>query len=86
MASQPQPQANELLKHFDGETAKLLGSRLKDGLITDQHIREIIRLTAALPDYREAEEIESLLEDAEDMDGDAFKAWVDQIIKEAREG
>jgi hypothetical protein len=86
MASQPQPQSNELLKHFDGETAKMLAGRLKDGLITDEHIREIVRLTAALPDYRATEEIESLLEDAEDMDGDAFKAWVDQIIKEAREG
>jgi hypothetical protein len=86
MASQPQPSGSELLKHFDGEIAKLLGQRLKDGTITPEHIREIIRLTAALPDYRETEELESLLEDAEDMDGDAFKAWVDQIIKEAREG
>jgi hypothetical protein len=86
MASPGHPQANELLKHFDGETAKMLAGRLKDGLITDKHIQEIVRLTAALPDYRDAEEIESLLEDAEDMDGEAFKAWVDQIIKEAREG
>lgn len=86
MASQAQPSESELLKHFDPETAKALAQRLKDGEIEDVHIREIIRLTAALPDYREPEELESLLEDAEDMDGDAFRAWVDQIIKEAREG
>ena len=78
--------SEDLLKHFDAETAKTLDQHLKEGLIEDVHIQEIIRLTAELPNYREAEELESLLEDAEDMDGDAFKAWVDQIIKEAREG
>lgn len=86
MASQPQPSENDLLKHFDAEAAKSLAQHLKDGLIEDVHIQEIIRLTAVLPNYRDPEELDSLLEDAEDMDGDAFKAWVDQIIKEAREG
>jgi len=78
--------SEDLLKHFDAESAKTLEQRLKEGLIEEVHIKEIIRLTAAVPNYREPEGLESLLEDAEDMDGDAFKAWVDQIIKESREG
>lgn len=86
MASQPQSSGSELLKHFDAETARTLAQRMKDGLIQEAHIREIIRLTAALPDYRDPDELDSLLEDAEDMDGEAFRAWVDQIIKESREG
>jgi len=78
--------SEDLLKHFDAESAKTLEQRLKEGLIEEVHIKEIIRLTATVPNYREPEGLESLLEDAEDMDGDAFKAWVDQIIKESREG
>ena len=86
MASQPQPSVNELLKHFDKETAARLAQLVNSGSLSADHLKEIVRLTSALPDYRDSEELDSLLEDAEDMDADAFRAWVDQILKEAKDG
>jgi hypothetical protein len=84
MASQPQPPVNELLKHFDKEIAARLAQLVNSGSLSAEHLKEIVRLTSALPDYRDSEELDSLLEDAEDMDADAFRAWVDQILKEAK--
>jgi hypothetical protein len=86
MASQPQTSVNELLKHFDKETATRLAQLVNGGSISADHLKEIVRLTSALPDYRDSEELDSLLEDAQDMDIDAFRAWVEQILKESKEG
>lgn len=86
MAETPKASLAELLKHFDEETATRLARLANAGTITTGHVQEFIRLMAALPAYRDPEALDSLLEDAEDMAEDAFRAWVDQLLKEARKG
>jgi hypothetical protein len=83
-AATPSPQ--DLLKHFDDETRDRLARALNSRAITVEHLQELVRLTAASPRYRDEEELESLLEDAEDMAPDAFRAWVDQLLKDEKDG
>jgi len=82
MAEAPSPSVNELLKHFDQETAARLARAMNEGMLDAEHLKELIRLTAANPKYRDPEELESLLEDAQEMDAEAFRTWVDQLLKE----
>ena len=84
MATNPQ-NANDLLKHFDAETAAKLKALLASGEITAKHVEQIIKLTAAVPDYRDAEDLESLLEDACEMDADGFSSWIGKIIEEEKD-
>ena len=76
---------NELLKHFDADAAARIAALLNKGAITADHVKEIIRLTSASPEYRDPDDFESLLEDAEEMDASAFRAWVDQLLKDEKE-
>ena len=72
----------ELLKHFDDELANRLAALVNEDKLSADHIKELIRLTSKRADYRDADELESVLEDAEEMDAPAFKVWVDQLIKD----
>ncbi|MBI3828121.1 MAG: hypothetical protein HY291_01305 [Planctomycetes bacterium] len=84
MATHPQ-NVNELLKHFDAEIAAKLKGMLASGEITAKHIEQMIKLTAAVPDYRNNEDLDSLLEDACEMDADGFSSWVGKIIEEEKD-
>ena len=75
---------NDLLKHFDEETSQRLSHLVADGSFTVDHVKDLIRLTSKRSEYRDAEALDSVLEDAEEMDAPAFKAWVDHIIKEGQ--
>ena len=74
----------ELLKHFDDETSERLSHLVAEGSFTTEHVKELIRLTSKRSEYRDADALDSVLEDAEEMDAPAFKAWVDHIIKEGQ--
>lgn len=84
MATNPK-NADDLLKHFDAEAAAKLKGMLAKGEITPKRIQEIIKLTSAVPDYRDADEFDSLLEDACEMDDDGFSSWVGKIIEEEKD-
>lgn len=82
MAKEESESPNDLLKHFDDELAQILKGWLSDEAITTDHVKEIIRLTSVDPRYRDPEAFESLLEDAEEMDAEAFREWVAHSIEE----
>lgn len=84
MATNPK-NTNELLKHFDPDAAAKLKAMLASGEITPKRIEEIIKLTSKVPDYRDADEFDSLLEDACEMDDDGFSSWVGKIIEEEKD-
>ena len=77
--------SKDLLNHFDDEARKKLEGMLARGEITPERILQIIKLTSALPDYREPDEFDSLLEDAGEMDNDAFASWIGKIIEDEKD-
>ncbi len=85
MPASPDASGRDLLKHFDPDLASRLTKSLSSGAITAAHIQEIIRLTSELPQFRDAEEFESLLEDAEEMEASAFKEWVTRLLADERD-
>ena len=80
-----QPDLNALLKHFDEELSARLASLVNEETLEVGHIVELVRLTSKCPEYRDAEELDSVLEDAEEMDVPAFKTWVDDLIAKESE-
>ena len=85
MAKNTPAVSKDLLSHFDDEARKKLEAMLAGGEITPEHIQQIIKLTAAVPDYRDADEFDSLLEDAGEMDQDAFASWIGKIIEDEKD-
>jgi hypothetical protein len=78
------PNLNDLLKPFAPPAAQLLREAVSNETLSLAHLQEIARLAAQVPRYRAAEELESLLEDAEEMDLEAFRDYVAEIVREAK--
>lgn len=85
MPASPDAAGKELLKHFDPELAACLSKALASGTITAAHVAQIVRLTSELPQFRDVEAFESLLEDAEEMEASAFKEWVTRLLADEKD-
>ena len=76
---------SELLSRLDREIRAELQRRLLDKSVTRQHVAELYRMVSSIPEERDAEAIEALLDGAAGMDADELRQWVDDRIVESRD-
>lgn len=72
---------DELLKPLAEDTAERARELLKSGEISSKHLVEIVKLSQEVKYFQDPENLDSLLEDAEEMDLSAFRIWIEEMKK-----
>lgn len=76
---------DKLLARFPAGAQDAIRAGLEDGSISWEHVLQLYRLQTRMPEMREDEAIEDLVEMAARMSADELQEWVDEHVDRAED-